>query len=178
MKFRTVTLALLLASPLSMSPAVPASDQVRWVAAGEREPVDLAIDLKTLEGQAASLQEFGGRVLFVNVWATWCQPCKEELPALAKAYETLHEQGFEVVAVTNDNVKKVRAFLKKTPLPFTILIDSKERVFKRFKVDRVPTALVIDKSGKLALRHTGPVDWTSPSMIDALRELISPTAHE
>jgi peroxiredoxin len=125
-----------------------------------------------------SLADFQNTVVFVNVWATWCKPCKEELPALAKVYDILHKEGFEVLAITNDDAKKVRGFLKKIPLPFTILIDSKERVFNRFRVDRVPTALVIDKAGRLALRHTGPVDWTSPLIIDTLRSLIVQTADE
>ncbi len=179
MKFHAITLTLLmLAVQISLLLAVPAPNEVRWIAAPDRQAVDLAVEVKTMEGTTVSLTDYRNCVVFVNVWATWCKPCKEELPALAKVYDILRHEGFEVLAITNDDAKKVRGFLKKIPLPFTILIDTKEKVFNRFKVDRVPTALVIDRTGKLALRHTGPVDWTSPAIIDALRSLTKQPADE
>jgi thiol-disulfide isomerase/thioredoxin len=72
-------------------------------------------------------------VVLVNVWATWCKPCREELPQISALYDALHKDGLEMVAVTNENAPTVRSFLKNKSLPVTILLDPKEKFLERFR---------------------------------------------
>ena len=88
------------------------------------------------------------------------------------------KEGLEMVAVTNESARTVRSYLKNKDFRFPILLDQKEKLFDRFKIDRFPTTLVIDQSGKLALRHVGPTDWNSPSIISTLHSLISQNADQ
>jgi peroxiredoxin len=158
--------------------ALPGPADIKWLPPQERPFADLSLELKTLEGKSVSLADMRNSVVLVTFWATWCKPCKEEMPQISALYDTLHKEGLEMVAVTNESARTVRSYLKNKDFRFPILLDQKEKLFDRFKIDRFPTTLVIDQSGKLALRHVGPTDWNSPSIISTLHSLISQNADQ
>ena len=177
MKLLPLMLAVSMLVPqFSALVALPTSTDLNWIPAQERKRADLSVELKTLQGKKVSLEDFRNRVVFINVWATWCGPCKEEMPAIAALYGTLHNEGIDILAVTNESPKKVLGFLKQQQFPFTILVDPKEKFLERFRVDRFPTTLVIDKSGRVALHHAGVADWNSPPIVEALHSLMSQSA--
>ncbi len=178
MRLLPLALGMLMLVPELTSGNLPPSADLKWIPTNDRKPADFSVELRNLEGTKVSLEDFRNKVLLVNVWATWCGPCKEEMPSIAALYDNLHEKGFEVVAITNDNARKVRGFLKRKQFPFAILLDSKEKFIERFRVDRLPTTLVIDKSGRLALHHAGVADWNSPPIIEALQSLMSSSADQ
>jgi peroxiredoxin len=177
MKLLRLTIALFMLVPAYSAWGMPDPPaDLQWVPAQDRTPADLSVELKNLDGTKFTLEAFRNKVVIVNVWATWCGPCKEEMPSIAELYNKLHAKGFEIIAVTNDNARKVRNFLKQKQFPFSIVLDPKDKFFQRFRVDRVPTTLVIDTAGKLALHHAGVADWNAPEIIEALTLLIPSTA--
>jgi len=146
-----------------------------WIEAGKRQPADLTADLKTLDGQPFSLTSLQGKTLFVNYWATWCKPCKEELPSIGELYKNVRGQGIEIVAVTSEKPAVVLAYLKDKNLPFTFVLDPKDTIGKRFKLAIVPSTLVIDDTGKVALRHSGQFDWNDAEFVKGLKSVLSGT---
>jgi thiol-disulfide isomerase/thioredoxin len=174
----SLSVSLLLSLQVSFIAALPLPVEPRWIPVEERKPADLSLQLRTLDGKKVSLETFVKGVVLVNVWATWCVPCKEEMPSLGALYDSLHKEGLEIVLITNEDAKKVQRYLKDKHFPYVTLLDPGEKLVNRFLVDRVPTTLVIDNSGKVALRHTGVVDWNSPAIIEALRSLMSQGIHE
>ena len=127
-----------------------------------------------LDGQKVSLSEFRGRVVFVNIWATWCSPCVEEMPSMQKLYQKLKGENFEILAVSIDSqgTKVVAPFMKKYKLTFPALIDSMGTIKRIYKATGVPESFIIDKNGILAKKVIGPLDWSRPDNLRLFRDLM------
>jgi len=146
------------------------------VRAGERAP---EFELETLAGERVSLASLRGKVVYVNFWATWCAPCREEAPALQRLYESLHPDGFELIAATIDepeDIEKVRAFQSEFGLSFPILRDPGGVVYSRFGATGVPETYLIDAEGRLAEAYIGPRDWDEPRYARTIRRLLQERA--
>lgn len=143
-----------------------------WVPAEERRQLDLTVALKTLEGEKASLEALKGKVLFLNFWATWCGPCRREMPDIEKMQQQLAEGGLEVVLLSDDSQEDVKAYLEKTPFPFKFWLDPDNELAFELGVDVLPTTLIVDRQGRAALTHVGAYDWDSPQAIQELRRLV------
>jgi len=167
-------LLFVISALLSMN-AIGKAKAPLWIEAAKRQPADLTADLKTLDGQPFSLSEFHSKTLLVNYWATWCKPCKEELPSIGELYKNVHGQGLEIVAVTSEKPAVVREYLKGKNLPFTFVLDPKDTIGKRFKLTIVPSTLVIDDTGKLALRYSGQFDWNDVDFVKELKSILTST---
>jgi len=114
------------------------------------------------------LQQYRGRVVLLNFWATWCQPCVEELPSL----EALHQQmpQLAIVAISEDkDAAEYAAFLRKHPLPFELAREGTEDAAERYHTDGYPETFVIDHHGIVRRHFVGPQDWTSPALLAYLR---------
>lgn len=136
-----------------------------------------------LDGETVSLESLRGRVVLFNVWATWCPPCRWEMPAMERLHQALHAEGLEVVAVSVDALPgevdhagrpggNVAAMVDELGLSFTILLDPRGEVMRRFGVQGLPTTYVIDREGKVVRRVLGPVHWDAPPHLDLIRELL------
>ncbi len=112
--------------------------------------------LKSLGGKNLKLSEMTGNVVLINFWASWCGPCREEMPllnALHKKYESL---GFTVLGVNvEEDARKARGFLKNFPVDFPVLLDNENRVSKQYKVIAMPTTVVVDRDGNMRYLHQG-----------------------
>jgi len=106
---------------------------LNWIPVAERKPVDLDVELRTIEGQKCSLKQFRGQVTVLNMWATWCQPCKEELPALVELHKKFSPLGLQMLAITVEDRKTVKKFLDKNSLSFTVLLDPQQKLNGRLK---------------------------------------------
>ena len=117
------------------------------------------LDLADLQGQRWSTERLKGRVVVLNFWATWCPPCKEELPSL----QTLHEMGGGDPLVLGVNVRenasRVRRYLEATGLGFPVVLDPQAELARRFGVTAFPTTLLIGPDGRVRWRVVGEVDW-------------------
>ena len=106
------------------------------------------IALKDLQGQEVRLSDLHGKVVLVNFWATWCKPCKEEMPAMQASYERLREQGFVVLAVNElEDVEKVAEHIKTHGHTFLVVMDHNNGVANRYGVVGLPASFLIDRQG-------------------------------
>ncbi len=141
----------------------------------EREPIDLSGTFKTLDGRDVSLidSDLESKVLFLNLWATWCLPCLEEMPAMASLYQEFSDQGLAMVAVSSEDPEVVLQFLEEHPYPFTILLDPEDTHALSVEVIALPTTFIVDRQGRIALRQIGSYSWDSPAMIEQFRSFLA-----
>jgi peroxiredoxin len=142
------------------------------VAAGKMAP---DFKLKNLEGEIISLSSLRGKVVFLNVWATWCGPCREEMPSIQALYDEFGKNpDFVVLAVSEDSNGRgpVDSYVRGNALRFNVLLDPENLVGDAYDVSGIPETFIIDRTGRIVAHHVGPYDWSKPEMRDALRELI------
>ncbi len=176
---RLVTAALLLAAWL-----VPAA---AWAVLGHslsRLPVPVTapdFTLEDMDGKSYTLSSLRGKVVMVNFWATWCPPCREEIPSMETVYQALHKKGFIVLAInqweTPDHVFSYMGQLEVFP-SFPILFDRDSHVSEAFGVKGLPTTLIIDKQGRVVYRAIGGRNFNHPEVRKLIRQLIdAPDSH-
>jgi len=127
-----------------------------------------------LDNNMVSLSDYRGKVVLVNIWATWCRPCVEEMPSMEKLYQKFKDDDFEILAVSIDSVglKAVVPFMQQYKLTFPALIDPKGTIARTYKTTGVPESFIIDKDGVLLKKIIGPLDWTKPEILSFFRDLI------
>ena len=130
--------------------------------------------LPGLDGQMVSLADYRGKVVLLNIWATWCPPCLEEMPSMEKLYQELKGEGFEILAVSIDEsgAQDVLPFMKKHKLSFPALTDSKGAIKNLYQTTGVPESFIIDKDGILVEKVIGPRNWAIPETLRFFRNLI------
>lgn len=137
-----------------------------------------ALDLPTLARERQTLAALHGRPVLVHFFATWCEPCREEMAGLARLAERRKDQPFALIAVDVGEVEiRVRRFFDANPVPFPVLLDEDRAAMKAWKVVALPSSFVLDASGALRLYAGGPVDWDDPAadrLIDALSDPATP----
>ncbi len=126
---------------------------------------------RSLAGDSVSLAGMRGSVVLLNIWATWCAPCRDELPVLQALYDQYRERGFEIVGVSVDQRGEQRAiqrFIDDYGLTYPIWHDPEERVTSTFFAIGVPATYLVDRDGTLRWQRVGPVHENDPSLIPAL----------
>jgi peroxiredoxin len=128
-----------------------------------------------LDGRAVRLSALRGRVVLLNVWTTWCAPCREEMPSLDRLHARLRERAFTLLAVSQDEEgrRAVEPFVQQTRLSFPVYLDPEHQVGDRYGVWGYPETFVIDRNGIVVERVIGPRDWASPEAIKQLEALIA-----
>ncbi len=127
-----------------------------------------------LDGKMVSLADYRGNVVLVNVWATWCPPCVDEMPSMEKLYQELKGENFEILAVSIDalGTKAVAPFMKKYNLSFPALMDPDETIKTLYQTTGVPESFIINQAGILIKKIIGPRDWAKPEVIGFFRDLL------
>lgn len=131
--------------------------------------------LADLKGNAVRLANLKGKVVFVNVWATWCEPCRQEMPAMQALYTTLAGPDFEMLAVNSDQSDRsvVEHFVQGNGLSFPVLPDPNLQVAERYQVTGYPETFVIDRNGTIVAHELGPRHWDAPNSVAAFRGLMT-----
>ena len=112
--------------------------------------------LKSLGGKNLKLSEMTGNVVLINFWASWCGPCREEMPLLNALHKKYAPLGFTVLGVNvEEDVDGAMSFLKNVPVDFPILLDNTNKVSKQYKVVAMPTTVVVDRDGNMRYLHEG-----------------------
>lgn len=166
--------------PAEKPPATPTASASSAEAApaeweGQRVP---NFTLPGLDGKPISLESYKGKVVFLNFWATWCEPCKEEMPSMQKLYTHLKGKPFEMLAVSMDagDNAAVQKFLGNTsvPLTFPILRDPDQATSKGlFKTTGVPETFVIGPDGKVIKHIIGGFEWDQPQILKYFDDLMA-----
>ena len=116
-------------------------------------------NLQNLAGDAVSLEDYRGKKVVLNFWATWCSPCREEMPDLQKYYENHPSGEYEIVAINLDPRNNVRGFVDELKLTFPIVLDTEKDVQEAYEVLNLPYTYFIDETGKIADRHLGLITY-------------------
>jgi len=125
--------------------------------------------LPMADGKTFRLSEHHGKMVFLNFWATWCEPCKEEMPAMERLWRAHQGQGFVMVGVSLDsNPKVVPPFIAQYKLTFPIALDSKMEVANTYGVRALPTSFIVDREGRMTALALGPRPWDN----DAAHSLV------
>jgi thiol-disulfide isomerase/thioredoxin len=164
---RRTFIALAAVLMAAMSFAAAAGDLKSWTG-GATPP----LVLKDLSGKEHRLDDYRGKVVVINFWATWCEPCREEMPSLNRLKVQMADTPFAILAVDmGEGEARIKAFLEKTPVDFPVLLDRDSAVSKAWKVRVLPTTLVLDPESRIRYMVIGELDWSSPEIEKRLRAL-------
>ncbi|MDT8342515.1 MAG: TlpA disulfide reductase family protein [Longimicrobiales bacterium] len=156
-------------------------DSYRPVMAGEPAP---AFTAATLDGQQRSLDDYRGKVVLLNIWATWCPPCREEMPSMEALSQTLVDTDFQIVAVSVDastvgglgwggNIGgDVDAFVEEFDLTFDILRDPAGAIARSYQVTGLPESFLIGRNGLIYRKVPGGTDWNDARYVEQIRRLL------
>jgi thiol-disulfide isomerase/thioredoxin len=136
------------------------------------------LELSDIQGVRHTLAAYRGKVVLVNFWATWCVPCREEMPSIERLRASLEGRAFAVLAVNlAEPESRVRKFLeslehKAMPVRFAILMDRDTKTAKAWQAKVLPATYIIGPDGAIRYRHLGELDWSKPEVRDAIIGLI------
>jgi peroxiredoxin len=124
--------------------------------------------LPTLRGDFVKLSDYRGKVVFLNIWATWCGPCREEMPFMEALYQRLKGRQFEMLAISIDRGGKetVGSFVSKYGLRFPVLLDPESKTYKLYGLTGVPETFIIDRKGIILYKAIGPQEWMKKDWLD------------
>lgn len=133
--------------------------------------------LEDLSGKRVSPKDLRGKVVFLNFWATWCVPCRQEMPTMEKLHREFREQGLEVVAINfRETKKEVRKFFDELGLTFTALLDRDGKVFEEYGAWSLPLSYFINRNGEFVGKVIGYRNWDSPEAKAFFRDLLDKKA--
>jgi len=135
------------------------------------DPVDFTLPLP--DGSKVTLSQLKGKVVFLNFWATWCGPCRSEMPSMEAVYQRLKNRGFEVLAVNlGESKDKVSGFISEYKLNFPTVLDERQITGSQYNVRAIPTTYIIDRRGLIIARLVGSINWNTPKIIAALEAVL------
>ncbi len=127
-----------------------------------------------VSGKTLSLKELRGSVVFINFWATWCPPCKEEMPSVQSIYSRFKDdKGFRMVTILyRDEYDKAVAYMKQNNFELPVWLDKREKTAKAYGVTGVPETYIVSKKGILKEKVIGPADWSSTEAVSLISNLL------
>jgi thiol-disulfide isomerase/thioredoxin len=129
--------------------------------------------LKDPEGRLHDLADYRGKVVVVNFWATWCEPCRDELPSLERLRDALRGRPFEVLAVNvAEGDSRVKRFLAEVPLQLPVLLDRNGEAQRAWKVRGLPATFLLDREGEIRSWYLGELDWAQPKVLRTVENLL------
>jgi peroxiredoxin len=129
--------------------------------------------LHSLGGPNLRLREQRGQVVMLNFWASWCGPCKEEMPLLDRLYEKYHASGFQLLGVNvDDDVRNATGASSKLRVHFPVLLDTQKRVSRLYDLSTMPSTVLIDRDGRVRYIHRGYKDGYERTYEEQIRELL------
>lgn len=130
--------------------------------------------LPDLSGDTLSLSDFSGKIVLLNFWASWCPPCRYEMPTMEQLWKDFKEKGLVILAVDlGEPREKVLEFAKKLNLTFPILLDRTRDIGRKYRVFSIPTTFIISPEGKIIAKAIGYRNWKSPESLDLFNLLLS-----
>ncbi len=129
--------------------------------------------VRTLDGKLIQLHQLQGSVVLLNFWATWCPPCREELPSMERLHRRLAPEGLVLIAVSVDeDAANVRSVVDAHSISFLVALDPQMRLPKLFGVTGYPETFVIDSAGRIVRHLVGPQEWDSKELLDFFQTLL------
>jgi len=162
--------ALSLALALALWPPLSPGGDLSPVADGARR--DLV--LPDLDGRLVTLDDYRGKVVLINFWASWCTPCVQEMPDIVRLQAAMQDDTFQVIGINvGESARRAGTAATRLGLDFTVLLDADSAVFRRWGADVLPTTYIVDAYGVARFVAIGPLDWDDPGIIARLRSLVA-----
>ena len=138
-----------------------------------------ALSLPDAEGKTVGLQDLRGQVVVINFWATWCEPCRDEMPSLARLQGQMAGKPVVVLAVNmGESESKAADFMGRFNIGLKVLFDREMGAARRWKVRLLPTTFVVGPDGRIRYSLLGQAEWDSPPIVAAIRGLLPPSARQ
>jgi peroxiredoxin len=153
-------------------------DQLFLISVGSKAPDFRAVTLDSV-ARPKTLADYRGEVVLVNVWATWCAPCRVEMPSIQKLHDSYGPKGLKIIAVSIDDPGQssaIRDFSKDYGLSFEILHDKSAEIRRSYQTTGVPETFVIGRDGVIRKKWIGPADWNSPANRALIEQLLAEKA--
>jgi len=152
---------------LFITACVPSSE----IDIGKKAPT---FQLRNLRGKEMALSSLRGKVVLINFWATWCGPCREEMPSMEALYGHYDRADFEILAISIDTVsaEQVRSYVETFGFRFPILLDQRLSVYELYQVRVVPASFLVDREGMMQERILGAQDWNDPDIRGFIDKLV------
>ena len=131
------------------------------------------LELEDSSGKLMNLDQYSGKVLLVNFWASWCTPCVRELPGLNRLRKEVSNGSFEILGINvAEPAHRLKRFYRKNPIEFPVLYDRESTAFEQWQVAVLPTSYLVDRNGDIRYRATGAIEWDSPEIVGIITGLI------
>ncbi len=168
--------ALILLSILLLLPMMALAGRTAITPIDEKPPAP-DFKLKDMDGNEVSLQSLRGKPVIVNFWATWCPPCREEIPAMNRAWQKIKDKGVAMIAIdVGEDEDTVFEFQANYTMDFTILLDESGQEIKKWPVRGVPTTFILDPQGRMVYRAAGAREWDNDELLQKILDLRAPTS--
>ncbi|MBF0520687.1 MAG: TlpA family protein disulfide reductase [Nitrospirae bacterium] len=129
-------------------------------------------EMQSVNGTTVSLASLKGKVVLLNFWATWCPPCKEEMPSMEALSKMFKNDNFTVLAASASSQNDIKKFAQKNHVTFQFLLDPKNKIAKSFKVYMLPVTFLISKEGVIVKKYIGAQNWTEPAIVKDIKKLL------
>jgi peroxiredoxin len=168
----TLIAAVVMTAVFGTALAIRLRPQIAPLGVGSGAPGFHATDLRT--SRPATLTDYRGKVVLLNIWATWCPPCRVEMPSMERLHKKLAGTDFRLVAVSvdTDDSTTVNAFVREMGLTFIILHDPSTAIQQIYQTTGVPESFVIDRDGTIVKKVIGPAEWDAPVNEALIRRLL------
>lgn len=139
----------------------------------EKGTAAVDVTLRDLDGNTVRLSQFKGKVVMLNFWATWCPPCREEMPSMEALYNKFKGSDLVMLPVSiDDDVEVVRDFMKRNKYKMPVYHDAAKEAGSAYGITGVPETFMIDKNGVVAEKIIGPLDWMRPDVVQAVQDMV------
>ncbi len=171
MKSLLLLLLLVNLPTLTFAGAERPQDAPRVVAVGSVAP---DFTLENMQGEKVNLSQYRGKVVIVNFWATWCPPCRTEMPSMEVLHETFKDDGLVLLAINveQSGAKVVSEFLKESPYSFPILLDEQNQTQNSYTVFQYPSSFIVDREGIVVKKLVGAVHWMGGDIYNLLHFML------
>jgi thiol-disulfide isomerase/thioredoxin len=166
----SVTLAVMLFSAYATVADAHAAAAITPWSGGATPP----LALKDVNGGAHDLARYKGKVVLINFWATWCEPCRQEMPSIQRLRDKFAGKAFAVLAINVDEPDaRVRRFLEQTLLDLPVLMDPNKTATRGWGVRVMPTTFIVGPDGRIRYRSMGDMDWSTDSVVGIVSQLLN-----
>jgi peroxiredoxin len=157
---------------LTITRSTASGDSPSTLHAVADRPMAPEFTLADMDGVMHRLSDYRGQVVIVNFWATWCPPCREEMPSMQRAWEQIKDEDMVILAIdVGEDEDTIFTFTADYPVEFPLLLDLDSGVIQEWPVRGLPTTFIVDPQGRIAYRAIGTRDWEDPALLDTLRKL-------